>query len=198
MRMANEMKAGIVIIVAIAIAVLFFLKTADFDTTTYELKTYFGYAGDLKPDAIVKLSGIEVGRVTGIKFIYGDDTKVECVLELTGDAKVRKDAIAYIGTAGFVGDAYVGLTPGTSAEFLEKGGVVASEDPVQMRILMKKADKIADSLNGILADVKAIVGDNKQGFDNIVNNLEGTTRNFEEFSADIKKHPWKLLFKGEE
>ncbi len=197
MRMANEMKAGVVIVAAIAIAVLFFLKTASFDTSTYELKTYFGYAGDLKPDAIVKLSGINAGRVTKINFIYGEETKVECIMELTEKAKIRKDAIAYIGTAGFVGDAFIGLTPGESEEFLKHGAVVVSEDPVQMRLLMKKADEIADSLNGIMTDVKGLVSENKDNIDNIVKNIEGTAQNFEEFSADIKKHPWKLLFKGE-
>ena len=28
--------------------------------------------------------------------------------------------------------------------------------------------------------------------------MEATSKNFEEFSDDIKRHPWKLLFKGKE
>ena len=205
MKMSNEIKAGVVILAGIAVGVYFFAKTASFKTETYDLKTYFTYAGDLQKDAVVKLSGIEAGRVRDIKFVYGTDTKVECTLTLDSSTiKVRKDAIAYIGTAGFVGDAYIGLTTGTAAEFFKAGETVASEDPIQMRELMKKADKIADGLDKTLTEVKAlasnvngVVTENKPGIAGIVTNLEGTSQNFKEFSEDIKNHPWKLLFKGE-
>ncbi len=197
MRFTNEIKAGVVVLVAIAIGIFFFGKTANFKAKTYDIKTYFVYAGDLKTDAIVKLSGIEVGRVKDINFLYDPKTTVECIIELDASAKVRKDTIAYIGTAGFVGDAFVGLTPGESAEFVQPGEAVASEDPIQMRLLMKKADQIASNLDNILAQVKEIVTDNKDNLDNIILNFEATSQNFKEFSDDVKKHPWKLLFKGE-
>lgn len=197
MRFSNEIKAGLVVIMAVALGSLFFLKTANYSVKTYQVKTLFRYAGDLKTDAIVKLSGIEVGRVKAINFIYDPKTMVECVMEINADAKIRKDAIAYIGTAGFVGDAFVGLTPGDSPEFLAAGGLLPSEDPIQMRELMKKADDIATNLDGVLKDVRSIVSDNRKSIDGIVVNLEATSQNFKEFSDDIKKHPWKLLFKGE-
>ncbi|RKY42101.1 MAG: hypothetical protein DRP85_04010 [Candidatus Makaraimicrobium thalassicum] len=197
MKFSNELKAGLVVAAAVVVGIIFFAKTASFYTSTYMVKTFFKYAGDLKPDATVKLSGIEVGRVKDINFIYSPETKVECILEIDSNARVRTDSVAYIGTAGFVGDAYVGLTPGISDEFCKNGNVVASEDPVQMRLLMKKADDIADNLDCILAEVRSLVTDNRQGLDNIVGNIEATTMNFKEFSEDIKKHPWKIMFKGE-
>ncbi|MDD4957205.1 MAG: MlaD family protein [Candidatus Omnitrophica bacterium] len=197
MRIPNEIKAGMVILLAAAVTVLFFIKTADFRSKTYTVETYFVYAGDLQSDAVVKLSGVEVGRLKALEFIYEEGTKVKCVLEINEDARLRNDSTAYIGTAGFVGDAYIGITPGTSDKFAEAGSIIASEDPVQMRLIMKKADMIADNLNNILVQVKELVADNKKGVDSIVSNLEDTTENFKEFSADLKKHPWKLLFKGE-
>ncbi len=197
MRFSNEIKAGLVVIVAVLIAAVFFLKTTTLQTSKYTLKTYFIYAGDIEKDAVVKLSGIEVGRVMDVNFVYDDATKVECILELNQKARVRKDSIAYIGTSGFIGDAYIGITPGEAAEFIEPNGIVASEDPIQMRILMKKADSIANNLDKTLAEVKSLVVDNREHLDNVVVNLESTTQNFKEFSEDVKKHPWKLLFKGE-
>jgi len=198
MRLSNEIKAGLVVIVAVAIGVMFFAKTAAFKSKTYDIKTYFRYAGDLKPDAVVKLSGIEVGRLKSLKFTYDPETKVECLMEINAKAKVRADSIAYIGTAGFVGDAYIGITPGVSKDFAANKSAIDSEDPVQMRLLMKKADAIADNLDKILVDVKGIVSDNKENVNEIVDNLTATTENFKEFSEDVKKNPWKLLFKGEE
>lgn len=196
MRFSNELKAGLVVVVAICVGVFFFAKTASFKKKMYDIKTYFTYAGDLKADAVVKLSGIEVGRVKELKFLYkGDVTKVECVMEVNADAKVRQDSIAYIATSGIVGDSYVGITPGSASEFIANNGVITSEDPLQMRQLFKRADVIAKNLEAITTDVKDVLNNNKQGLDNIVVNLEQTTKNFEEFSADVKKNPWKLLFK---
>lgn len=198
MKMSNEIKVGLVVLMAILIAVFFLGKTASFRHKTYDLKTYFVYAGDLKTDSLVKLSGIQVGRVKSIDFIYEEKgTKVECVLEIDANAKIRPDSLAYIGTQGFVGDAYIGITPGVENSFVKAGSVIASEDPLQMRLLMKKAEAIAQNLDDILANVKAVIVDNRESLDNIVLNIEATTKNFEEFSQDVKSHPWKLLFKGE-
>ena len=197
MRFSNEIKAGLVVVVAILLAVFFFANTAKFPVETYSVKTSFRFAGDLKTDAIVKLSGVEVGRLKKISFVYDPDTKVECLLEVDSTAKIREDSIAYVGTAGFVGDAYIGITPGTSGTFVKSGASIASEDPIQMRILFKKADAIADNMDKILAEVKTLVVDNRQNLNNIITNVEAVTENFKEFSQDVKDHPWKLLFKGE-
>ncbi|MGB2705459.1 MAG: MlaD family protein [Candidatus Omnitrophota bacterium] len=198
-KFTNEVKTGLVVFMAILIGLFFWLRTSDFKTETYSLKTYFNHAEGIKDDAIVALAGIEVGRVTDINFIYKpDQTKVELVLLIDGKAKIREDSIAYIGTTGFIGDAHIGITPGTSAKFLKLDDVIASEDPVEMRELMKRADEIAKNLDGILGDVKTVVSDNKNKIDNIVTNLEETAVNFNEFSEDIKAHPWKLIIKGKE
>lgn len=197
MKFSKEIKAGIVVVIAVVGCVVFYAKTTNFRTGTYELKTFFTYAGNLKDNAIVKLSGINVGRLKRTGFVYDPKTKVECILELDDKAKVRKDSIAYIGSSGFIGDVHIGITGGRSEEFLKNHDVVGSEDPVETRLLMKKADSIADNLDKILLEVKNIITDNEQGINDIVKNIESTTENFKEFSEDLKKHPWKLLFKGD-
>ena len=96
-----------------------------------------------------------------------------------------------------IGDAYIGITPGSpDRAFVNEGATLISEDPVEMRKLMKKADAISETLEKTLADVKSLVTDNKEKVDSIASNLEATTVNFKEFSEDIKQHPWKLLMKG--
>lgn len=198
-KLTNELKTGIVIVIAILIGIFFWLKTSSFKTQEYVLKTHFSHAAGIKNDAIVSLAGIEVGRVSDIKFLYEpEETKVELTLLIDKKAKVRADSIAFVGTTGFIGDAHIGITPGTSKVFLKKNTVIPSEDPIEMRKLMKRADSIAKSLDVICGDVKTIVSDNKEKVDNIVTNLEVTSSNFKEFSDDIKKHPWKLLIKGRE
>ena len=198
-KFTNELKTGLVIIVAILIGLFFWLKTSNFRAQEYNLKTYFSHAEGIKENSIVALAGIEVGRVTDVNFVYKpDQTQVEIVLKLDTKAKVRDDSIAFIGTTGFIGDAYIGITPGNSKGFLKPGATIVSEDPIEMRKLFKKADQIAEKLDHVLGDVKTIVSDNKAKVNTIVDNLEATSENFKEFSDDIKQHPWKLLMKGKD
>jgi len=197
-KYTNEFKTGLVIVAAVLIGFFLWLKTASFNVQTYRLKTYFTSANGIKENAMVALAGIDAGRVEKVRFVYEPETRVELVLLIDKSAKVRDDSLAYICTSGFVGDAFIGITAGKSKTFLKNGETVISEDPVEMRQLMKRADAIAKNLDVILSDVKTIVSDNKDKVDNIVVNLEQTTANFNEFSEDIKDHPWKLLFKGKD
>ncbi len=203
MKISNELKTGALVVAAVIAGLIFWVKTTDFSSTTYKLKTYFNYAEGVKPDSIVKLSGIDVGRVEKITFQYAPETKVELILSINSKAKVHEDSVAFISTSGMIGDAYVGITPGSpDKSFAKNGDTLASEDPVEMRKLMKKADAISENLDKTLMEVKNlasnvnnVVSDNKSRIDNIASNLETTAVNFKEFSEDIKKHPWKLLSK---
>ncbi len=197
MKITNEFKTGIIIVAAIVTGVAFYAKTADLSAKPYKLKTYFNYAEGIKADSIVKLAGIDVGRVEKIEFKYLPETKIELTLAVDKKAKIHEDSIAFISTSGMIGDAYIGITSGSPDKpFVKEGATLLSEDPVEMRKLMKKADAISETLEKTLADVKSLVTDNKAKVDNIASNLESTAVNFKEFSEDIKQHPWKLLMKG--
>ena len=199
-KFTNEFKIGFMIIAAILVGLFFWGRTtASTHKKTYKLKTYFGHADGVKANSIVTLSGIEVGRVESTKFIYEpEETKIEVTLLLDEDARVRDDSIAYIDSTGFIGDKYIGITPGNSRTFLKQDSVITSEDPVEMRKMMKRADEISKNLDDITAEVKTIVSTNQEKIDVIVTNIESTTENVKELTADLKAHPWKLLFKGKE
>ncbi len=203
MKITNELKTGLIVVAAIAVAATFWLKTTKFSDKPYRLKTQFNYAEGLRADSVVKLSGIEIGRIENIKFIYTPETKVELTLLLNNDAKIHNDSIAYISSSGMVGDAFLGLTPGSPGKpFVKNGDIVSSEDPVEMRKIMKQVDTIAGSLDKTLTEfrdltsnVNGVVKDNKAKIDSLLLNMEQTAVNFKEFSEDIKKNPWKLLSK---
>lgn len=203
--MTNEVKTGIVVVLAILSTVLFYVKTTDFQAAPYKVKAFFSYADGVKEDSIVKLSGIEVGRVTGISFQYEPETKVEVELTLSRKARLHEDSIAFISTSGMIGDAFIGLTPGSADRpVIKSGATIISEDPIQMRLFWKKADAIASNLDKTLLEIKdlasnvnGVVKDNRPRIDSIVTNIEQMSVNFKDFSQDLKAHPWKLLMKGD-
>ena len=207
MKMNNEIKAGIIVVAALAVVALFYSKTTDSTAgKIYRIKTSFNYAEGVKQDAIVKLAGIEVGRVEKIQFQYTPETKVEMIIAVSDKARIHEDSVAFIATSGMIGDAYLGITPGSADKpYIKEGGTVASEDPVEARKIWKKAEGIAENLDKMLAEVKAltenvngVVKDNTSRINAIAGNLEETAVNFKDFSGDIKQHPWKLLMKGKE
>jgi ABC-type transporter Mla subunit MlaD len=57
---------------------------------------------------------------------------------------------------------------------------------------------VSTQVNKLVATLNSTVEDNKGNISQIVKNLEVTSKNFEEFSDDIKRHPWKLLIKTKE
>jgi len=201
--MSNEVKTGIVVVAAILVGFLFFARTTKLSAAPFRVKTTFNYAEGVKKDSVVKFAGIDVGRVESVRFTYSPETKIEIVLAVDPSAKLREDSLAFISTSGMIGDAYIGITPGSPEKpFMKEGDMLMSEDPIEARKLMKKADSIAENLNLALVElnkltdsVSGVVSENKAAIDGIAANLEETTENFKEFSADIKKSPWKLLIK---
>ncbi|MFH1578156.1 MAG: MlaD family protein [Candidatus Omnitrophota bacterium] len=59
----------------------------------------------------------------------------------------------------------------------------------------KSITKSITNISEITERVNSTLKKNQEYLDQIVYNLRNATRNFEEFSKDIKKNPWKLLFK---
>jgi len=46
-----------------------------------------------------------------------------------------------------------------------------------------------------MTSLNTLMDENKGRISSIAQNMETTSKNFEEFSEDLKQHPWKLLFK---
>lgn len=205
-NITNEMKVGILVIVCIAVLIGFLYKTGSFDFKRegYEVKVLFNVVAGVQRNAPVRLAGVEIGQVRDIRLSYGKGTKVEITLWLQENARLKEDSRAYITALGLMGEKYIEVTPGSEdAPYLEKGGTIIGEDPLEFDALARKGENIAEALEETLANIKAlaensnlVVTDNKEKIDAIFENLEATTQNFKEFSEDVKRNPWKLMSKG--
>ena len=204
----NEFKTGLFVIVCAVILMVLTVSVGKFNAQTYKMTAVFNKVAGLDNDAPVRLSGVEVGKVESVKILYkdGEDTKVAVTMLLVNDAKMREGAKAYVTTLGLMGEKYVELTPGAKdAPFMSPCSTIIGEDPIQMEELVDAGKQIAAKVDSALTDISTltkhldeVVVNNKEGIDGIVDNLNRTTSNLEEFSADIKRNPWKLLVKGKE
>jgi phospholipid/cholesterol/gamma-HCH transport system substrate-binding protein len=121
----------------------------------------FNSVEGLKKGAAVRLLGIDVGTVSGIR-IWNNVALVD--LRIFSDSRkfIKQDSKAMLETEGLVGNKFVVLTPGTeSSPSVEAFDTLNSiEEPNLSQIISETRETIAsvknmvDQFSGILADVR--------------------------------------------
>lgn len=207
--LTNEIKTGLLVIVCLVILIAFTISVGNFGIfqKQYRIKVLFNWVAGVEGDAPVRLSGVEAGKVENVQLAYqGDETKVLLTLLMNADARLREDSKAYVTTLGLMGEKYIELSAGSrGSPFLKPGSTIIGEDPMRMEDMMDIAKRIADEIGTTLGDIRKLtshldemVVDNRTNIDEVIANLKRTTANFEEFSDDIKRNPWKLMTKTKE
>ena len=207
-KMSNEMKTGVFVLICLAALGGLLIKVGNFNffKSGYTIKSRFHFTGGVKVNSPVRLSGVDVGEVKDIRVIYGDDTVVEVDLWLRDGTQVRKDSHAYVTTLGLMGEKYIEIKAGSStAEVAKAGDLITGDDPVRLEELIEIGTKVATDVGTMAKDISKVANhvddaivDNRPKIDHIFDNLEETSENFNDFSQDIKWHPWKILAKGKE
>ena len=125
---AVEMGAGLFVL--LGFGALFFLITQttgmsnEIGNKGYIISARFENVGDLKVRAPVTISGVTIGRVTGISY---DPERMNAVVKMIIAEQYKQlpdDSEAAILTAGLIGGQYIGLTPGGSETWLEQGSQI--------------------------------------------------------------------------
>jgi len=193
---AFELKVGIFIMIGIAILFVMVFSIGDINVsrTGYRIKVLFNFACGIGPSAPVRLAGVGVGQVQGIRIVRDEKaktTKAELTAWINDGAKIEKDSQVTINTLGLLGEKYLEIFPGTpGAPVLKNNDAITGKDPVPM-------EKITENLANLSESVKTIVDKIKNG-EGTVGKLitdDSIYKNLEAFTADIKAHPWKLLSK---
>ncbi|MEW5758360.1 MAG: MlaD family protein [Candidatus Omnitrophota bacterium] len=195
MKIKNAIKVGALIIITLIVLFVLTIKVGAyrFAKDGNEFYVYFNSVDGLMKHAPVRLSGFEVGEVRDINLIYDDNrTQIRLTLWLNSQARPRVDSTARLAILGLMGEKYIEISRGSDgAAFLDKKSFILSENPIDMDMLMKRADSISKSLDDILVL-------NKKDLNASIANLKIVSENMKEFSEDIKTYPWKLLYKTKE
>jgi len=204
----NEMKTGIVVLVAVLLLLYLMLKMGGVKISEgYELNVLFDYVSGLEEKAPVKLAGVAIGEVKKVAHTYNDDeTKVLVVLAIDKCAKIREDSKIRISTTGLIGEKYIEITGGSKGSpVVAKGRTLVGIDPFEMEELIEMGKSLASRLDSTMQDLQklmnnanGVLSDNREDLRATIVNLKDTSENFKEFSDEIKRNPWKLLIKGKE
>lgn len=204
-KYTNEFKVGLFVILC---ALGLFYMSYSTGKMNIIKKGYFIYVSfndvaGMEKKAPVMLNGLEMGKVEDIKISYDNDmTRVILKIWLEAKAKVRENPVVSIKTLGLMGEKYIQIATAQGANFIKPNTMLEGKPYSDLDALMEQAQSIAkdvtQQVNRLIGALSSTLEDNKESISQIIKNLESTSQNFEEFSSDIKRHPWKLLFKTKE
>ena len=138
-----EVSSGIFILMGIAALLWLATEATDYGMQvggdTYEITARFANVADLKNRAPVKIGGVTVGLVEGIRL---DPVIFDAVVTMKIDrrfSEIPTDSGASILTSGVLGDRYIGLDPGGAMETLVDGDeIFVTQSAVVLETLISK------------------------------------------------------------
>jgi phospholipid/cholesterol/gamma-HCH transport system substrate-binding protein len=154
----SELKIGIVAVIAISLAVLIIVAVggqAGFFWQQYRLKTRFADVQGLKAGAVVRVAGVEVGKVDSIEF-SGSEVEVGLKVKKEMQPRITTESRASIGSLSLLGEPVIDLSPASSGTPLKDGDLVQSVRPKgQLSDVAEGATQSLAQINALLGDIRA-------------------------------------------
>jgi len=153
-----ELKIGILAVAALALAALIIVAVggqSGFFWSRYTLKTRFDNVQGLKSGAIVRVAGVEVGKVLSVDF---SGAAVEITLGLKNEMKQRvtTESRASIGSLSLLGEPVIDISPSATGTPLKDGDFIQpGRAQGQIADVAASASAGLDQLTGLLKDLRA-------------------------------------------
>jgi phospholipid/cholesterol/gamma-HCH transport system substrate-binding protein len=189
---------------------------------TYPLIVEFEFAEGLRPSSPIRFCGVDVGEVAKVVIQKKDNRPLVYVhAKIQNGVEIPKDSYFFVNSLSLFGEKYLEITPPqTVKEYVAKGDVVEGISPIPLFSVFSTFTKTMEELRSFVKD-----GEIKTSVEKTISNLEDITASLkglledmknkkgtvgrlfyddslytltEEFIADIKEHPWKLLHKPKE
>ncbi len=189
---------------------------------TYPLIVQFEFAEGLRPSSPVRFCGVDAGEV--VKVVVQEKNNRPLVYvhtKIKNGIDIPKDSYFFVNSLSLFGEKYLEITPPQEVKgYVAKGETVEGISPVPLFSVFSTFTKTMEELRSFVKE-----GEIKQSVENTISNLEDITVSLkellddmkkkqgtigmlfyddslykltEEFIADIKEHPWKLLYKPKE
>ncbi|STQ91049.1 MlaD family protein [Iodobacter fluviatilis] len=150
--------AGGVFFMAVALFVL--ARSLGWFEQSYTLEFHAASAESLNKGMLVRLSGLPVGKVTGIKL--EDDARVRVQLQINKDFQrwIKSDSAASLAREGIFGDSFIQITAGKDkGASLESGAVLVFDPGSGMNELLQQLRErlfpLLEEMQSLAASLKA-------------------------------------------
>lgn len=196
--MKREVKVG-VFAVAVLLAAWFgarFLKGSELFSNNYKYYAYYDQVGGIQTASHVMIYGVKVGSVTKVTLDEDPSKGVELELSIDRRYRIPADSKAKIFSNGVMGGKAVDIVMGSSPEYVDDGGTLASEVGVdiidmagsELEFFKEKITEVVGSLTTTLDGINSLLEDNSKNLNSIVANVDGITASTDEILRDQKTH----------
>ena len=154
----SELKIGIAALVAVLLVVILIVAVGGeggYWWQRYPLKARFDDVQGLKPGAVVRLSGKEIGSVTAVEFTPVGD--VEVIFELLEDVRplVTTQSQAQIGSLSLLGEPIIDLTSSAGGQPLDDWAYVPTGAVPALSDLTSTASASLRQMDQLLTDIRS-------------------------------------------
>jgi phospholipid/cholesterol/gamma-HCH transport system substrate-binding protein len=190
MKLSNEAKVGLLAIIAIVVLVLGFnfLKGASIFSKDPVLYAEFENVGGLEKSNLVKINGLDVGKVYTFKPKDKEINRIVVEIHLTREVAIPKNSIAFIDQA-LLGGAFINITKGTANNYLESGDTISTRlDLGFVGDLKTQIAPTVTKINETLDSLKIAIGNISTIFDpNTKNNMRTLIANMTVSSMHLQE-----------
>ncbi len=149
-----------------------------------ERLTYFKQVAGLNLQSKILVAGVRVGDVQTIALENG---RARVGLSISKDVNLYKDAVVSLGSIGILGEKFVDLDPGHSAQGpFPEGQALPSKDGVSLDNLMETLSEIGKNVQGVTKALNESIGgeQGRQKLDEIVDNIRVLTAEFRSMAQE--------------
>ncbi len=160
----SQLRVGLTVLIAsVVLVTLIFLmsNTTGMFTRKIVLRAYFDNASGLRVGAPVRLQGVDIGNVTGIRVVPSKPlTPVEITMRVSTQYAfgLHKDSVASLNTAGVLGETYVDLNSTLAKDRLASDGdVLPILDRPDFQELVRSGQGTLQNMDALLQRVSRIL-----------------------------------------
>lgn len=189
--MTTEAKVGLFTMLALALALVIVVQLGHIsfgEAPRYKITASFKYVDGLKPGALVRYAGVDIGNV---RTVTTDGSGANVVLEIKNDIKVPKKSTVTISSDGLMGEKFVNIySDGTGGDdYLAAGDTVQGTEERNITSLMASVSDTLDKVDKMVTSVNTVIG-NPQVQDSLIEsavNLKNITGNIDQATAVIAR-----------
>ena len=174
----------------LAVLVLSFSRGVTFFERTYTLRIVLPTAAGLKPTADVMMSGVPIGKASGVE-LMPDGRSVQVTASILAKYKIRTNAVIHIDALGFLGDQYIEVTPSPdpNAAFWQNDAIVQGESPMNMQAAVKSVSGLLDQFKITTSGINLAVSNLNQTIlsDQSLSNLNVGLSNVEAMVTSVRQ-----------
>lgn len=186
--MNDETRVGIFVLAGMALfgTAIFLLGDYSFQTY-YPVTVEFQDVAGLPDKSVVKLAGVEVGK---IKEIYLKRDLVRVRINVLDGVKIYKNSKFLVGSTSLIGSKYLQIDQGDAASgAIEPGAIVQGSDVLPIDRAMAKA---VEDIQGLVAELRGD-GSMTKNLNEILSNLREVTAGVNEIVSASGPHAEKAI-----